>query len=226
MNAELALRKINECIAEISPIADKFPGVIILHDLRDWSVAWMSNRGLKNLNISLEAITSLTSEEYYGTYFNAEDAKDYVPKILGFIEEDKIDDICTCFQQVRIASHADWYWHFASTKVYLRDDNNKPLLAITTAYPVDAMHHMTVKAARLLEENNFLRKNFHLYSQLSKRELDVLRMMALGKSVPETAEALFISSHTVETHRKNIRQKLGTTSYFELSQYARAFDLI
>jgi DNA-binding CsgD family transcriptional regulator len=217
---------IDKAIAEIAGIADKLPGVVVIHDLRDWSVAWMAPRGLAKLGVTLEEITALTADEYYSRYFNSEDSKDYVPKILGFIEEDKIDDICTCFQQVRMASHADWYWHFASTKVYLRDDNNKPLLAITTAYPVDAMHHMAVKAARLLEENNFLRKNFHLYSELSKRELDVLRMMALGKSVPETAGGLFISSHTVETHRKNIRQKLGTTSYFELSQYARAFDLI
>ncbi len=219
-------QSINNAIAQIAPIADNLPGVVIIHDLRDWSVAWMSNRGLKQLNVSLEAITSLTAEEYYGTYFNPEDSKDYAPKILSFIEEDKVDDICTCFQQVRIATHADWYWHFASTKVYLRDEHNKPLLAITTAYPVDAMHHMTVKADRLLEENNFLRKNFHLFSELSKRERDVLRMMALGKSVPETAQELFLSSHTIETHRKNIRQKLNASSYFDLTQYARAFDLI
>ncbi|MVN91221.1 hypothetical protein GO816_08820 [Mucilaginibacter sp. HME9299] len=85
---------------------------------------------------------------------------------------------------------------------------------------------MASKASRLLEENNFLRKNFSLYKKLSHREREVLRTLAMGKSAAKTAEELFISTNTVETHRKNIRQKLGTTSFYELSQYARAFDLI
>jgi DNA-binding CsgD family transcriptional regulator len=50
--------------------------------------------------------------------------------------------------------------------------------------------------------------------------------MALGKSSSETAIELFISLGTVDTHRKNIRNKLETKSYFELTQYARSFDLI
>lgn len=94
------------------------------------------------------------------------------------------------------------------------------------AFPIDSMHHMTAKAGRLLEENNFLRKNFHLFSKLSKREIEILHLMALGKSALETADQLYISLHTVQTHRKNIRQKLGTNSFFNLSQYARAFDLL
>lgn len=49
---------------------------------------------------------------------------------------------------------------------------------------------------------------------------------ALGKSATDTAEVLFISLNTVETRRKNIKQKLDTTAYFDLCQYARAFDLV
>ncbi|MNT99653.1 DNA-binding transcriptional activator SdiA [compost metagenome] len=50
--------------------------------------------------------------------------------------------------------------------------------------------------------------------------------MALGKTSLETAEQLFIAQTTVETHRKNIKQKLNTNSYYEICQYARAFDLV
>ncbi|TCC97827.1 helix-turn-helix transcriptional regulator [Pedobacter hiemivivus] len=226
MTADSIQTKVDNAIAEMASIADRMPGVVILHDLRDWSVAWMSDRGLRQLNISLEGITNLTAEEYYGNYFNSEDAKDYVPKILGLVERNNDEEFCTCFQQVRLSTHADWVWHMASTKVFLRDDENNPLLAITLAFPIDAMHHMTAKATRLLEENDFLRKNLQRFSGLSEREREVLRLMALGKSSVDTAEKLFISQNTVETHRKNIRQKLETTSYYELCEYARAFDLI
>jgi|SRR5215217_6480 len=224
LNAETD--NINRSIAEIAAIADKLPCVTIIHDLSDWSVAWMSKRGLAQLGISLEEITALTSEQYYSRYFNGEDSKDYVPKILGLMERNVADEICTMFQQVRFSEHGPWNWHMASTMVLLRDQNHKPLLVITVALPIDSMHHMTAKAERLLEENNFLRRNFNMFSKLGKREKEVLKYLALGKSAQETAEIMFISLGTVETHRKNIRKKLNTSSIFELGQYARAFDLI
>ncbi len=227
MNTPQAVtHNINRSIAEIAAVADKLPGAVIIHDLRDWSVAWMSARGLKSLGITLEQLVNLPPGEYYKRYFNPEDAEDYVPKILGLIERNQDDEIFTQFQQVRFHELTDWQWHMASTMVLLRDEIHKPLLAITIAAPIDAMHHMTAKAERLLEENNFLRRNFHLFDKLGKREREVLKHLALGRSALETAEAMFISIGTVETHRKNIRKKLGTSSFFDLSQYARAFDLI
>jgi len=226
VNLETNVDKIEKSIAEISSVADNLPGVVILHDLRDWSIAWMSNRGLMELNISLDEIRRLSAEQYYGTYFNNDDAKDYVPKILSFIAENKEGDFCTCFQQVRFSVDSEWRWHFSSTKIFLKDDEGKPLIGITMAFPIDTMHHMVAKAARLLEENNFLRKNHSRFATLSEREQEVLRLMALGKSSAETAEQLSISQFTVDTHRRNIKIKLKTSSFYDLTQYARAFDLI
>ena len=114
----------------------------------------------------------------------------------------------------------------SSTQIFYRDEQNMPLNTITMSFPIDAMHHMGQKATRLLEENNFLRHNFNRYARLTKREREILKCMALGKSSAETAKELYISMGTVDTHRKNIRKKLETNSYFELSQYARSFDLI
>lgn len=218
--------KINNSIEQIAAVADLFPGVVIINRIADGSVAWMSKRGRQELNITLEEIVSLTAEEYYDRYFNSEDAKYYVPKIIALVERNNDEEISTFFQQVRFAKTADWKWHMSSTKILLRDEENRPLLMITMAMPIDAMHHMAIKAERLLEENNFLRKNLDKYSQLSMREREVLGLLALGKSAADTAEALFISQNTVDTHRKKIKQKLGTSSYYELCAYARAFDLI
>ena len=217
---------INNAITRISEIADKFPGVVIIHDLRDWSVRWMSKRGLDRLGISLEEVTALTASEYYSRFFNEEDSKDYVPKILKLLESNNDEEVCTNFQQVRLKQQEDWTWHMSSTKILERDEARKPVLTITMAFPIDAMHHMVSKAERLLQENNFLRKHYHQFDKLSKREKQILTGLAIGKSSSEIADELFISVNTVDTHRKNIRQKLKTNSHFELTQYARAFDLI
>lgn len=213
-------------IEKLKSVADSLPGVIILHDLRDWSVAWMSDKGLDQLGVTLEEITSLSSETYHSRFFNEEDSKDYVPKILGLLESNKIDDTITLFQQVRFSEDSNWEWHACSIKILLRDEEGKPLLSITMSFPIDAMHYMTAKAARLLEEKNFRRNNLCSFLKLSTREIEVLKLFALGKTSGDTADELFISINTVETHRKNIKQKLNTNSYYELCQYARAFDLV
>jgi DNA-binding CsgD family transcriptional regulator len=210
----------------IASIADTLPSVIIIHDISDWTVCWMSEQGLKQLNISLEEVKKVPAAEYYSRFFNEEDSKDYVPKILGLLERNNDDEIITYFQQVRISGKSDWTWHMSSSRIFMRDSGHKPLFTITMSFPIDAMHHMTTKASRLLDENNFLRRNFQKFSKLSPRECEVLKQLALGKSSPETGHELFISLNTVDTHRKNIRRKLETNSYYELCQYARSFDLI
>ena len=55
---------------------------------------------------------------------------------------------------------------------------------------------------------------------LSERELEVLRMIALGNTNAEIAAALFVSVRTIETHRAHIQQKLGLRSRSELVRYA------
>lgn len=213
-------------IDEIANISSRLPGVVIIHDLRDWSVVWMSTNGLEKLGITLEEVTNLTAEEYYGQHFNSEDAKDYVPKILELLQNNNDENICTFFQQVRFKENPDWQWHMSSVKILARDDQGNPLLTITMAFPIDAMHHMAIKAARLLEEKNFIVKNYQNFAALGKREKEVLRLIALGKSSSQISDELFISIATVDTHRRNIKKKLDITSMYEISQYARAFDLI
>jgi two-component system NarL family response regulator len=56
--------------------------------------------------------------------------------------------------------------------------------------------------------------------QLTNREQTILLMLAQGKSNREVAGALDISVRTVETHRKNIKRKLGIASTAGLTRYA------
>ncbi len=63
-------------------------------------------------------------------------------------------------------------------------------------------------------------------ASLSQRELDVVRLVALGRSNREIAEELFISIHTVISHRKNITNKLGVKSVSGLTIYAVINKLI
>lgn len=62
--------------------------------------------------------------------------------------------------------------------------------------------------------------------ELSERERDVLRLIALGHTNAEVAERLYISIRTVESHRAHIQQKLGLSSRAELVRYALQQGLV
>ena len=61
---------------------------------------------------------------------------------------------------------------------------------------------------------------------LSEREVNVLRLIALGHTNSEIAEQLFLSVRTVETHRSHIQQKLRLSTRAELVNYALKRKLI
>jgi two-component system response regulator NreC len=61
---------------------------------------------------------------------------------------------------------------------------------------------------------------------LSARELEVLRLIALGHTNVEIAEILFLSVRTVESHRAHIQQKTQRTSRAQLVAYAREHGVL
>jgi two-component system, NarL family, response regulator NreC len=61
---------------------------------------------------------------------------------------------------------------------------------------------------------------------LSKREREVLRLLALGHTNQEIAKTLHISVRTAETHRAHVMQKLGFSSRAELVRYALAKGIV
>ncbi len=61
---------------------------------------------------------------------------------------------------------------------------------------------------------------------LTPREIEVLRLIALGYTNRQIAEELIISVRTVESHRANLMGKLGLRSRVDLVRYAREHGLL
>jgi two-component system, NarL family, response regulator NreC len=61
---------------------------------------------------------------------------------------------------------------------------------------------------------------------LTDREVEVLRLIALGHTNVEIGEQLFLSTRTVETHRAHIQRKLNRTTRAELVRYALEHGLV
>ena len=65
-----------------------------------------------------------------------------------------------------------------------------------------------------------------LPNELTKREYEILGLVASGKTNKELAELLFISIKTVETHKTHILEKLGLRNTTELVRYAIKNNII
>ena len=92
------------------------------------------------------------------------------------------------------------------------------LLAVRSALSGRTYLHPALGARMALLEQN--------PGGLSDRETQVLRLIASGHTNAETAERLFLSLRTVESHRAEIRAKLNLDTRAELSQWAQSHGLI
>jgi len=76
--------------------------------------------------------------------------------------------------------------------------------------------YISVELAARLATSIYVKDN----SNLTKKELEVLRLVAKGLSISEAADLMHLSQHTIIGHRRNIMQKLGVHSATAIVKYA------
>ena len=62
--------------------------------------------------------------------------------------------------------------------------------------------------------------------KLTKREIEIIKLISEGLTSQEMANKLFISPRTVETHRANLMKKLGVKNAIELVKKAEQMELL
>ena len=112
-------------------------------------------------------------------------------------------------------------------------ENQVNLIADDVGKPIVGLGHFTVfgqgktepmkAVARYLNENNEYETVFKkiygskmLEQGISNREKDILQLLVVGLTSSEVAAKLFISEHTVKTHRKNMMAKCDVKNMTEL----------
>lgn len=89
------------------------------------------------------------------------------------------------------------------------------------------VQNKVVEAFLMNEESGSLDQNSKKDCfNLSHRELEILKLIAEGNSSNKIADQLFISSNTVDTHRKNIMAKCGVKKITELITFANKNQLL
>lgn len=92
---------------------------------------------------------------------------------------------------------------------------NEVLNALRTIAKGDTYFDANINTNVLTSKNTTKKKGL-----LTKRQIEILELIALGKTSREIADELFIGVHTVDTHRKNMARILGLSGKGELMRYA------
>ncbi|NLP58188.1 helix-turn-helix transcriptional regulator [Lutibacter sp. B1] len=107
------------------------------------------------------------------------------------------------------------------------DEFNKPVIGLAHYTVLDSRIKMDICAsAKYLNDKDEYQtlffsnlSNKNLLDMISNRERDIMRLLLLKQTSSEIGEKLFISKHTVDTHRRNILKKLNLNSTGELISY-------
>lgn len=225
MRRILSDEKLDKKIKSFIPSAEAMPAVVIIQQIEPFESIYMNEAGLEGLGLALEDLRKI-GPDYLRQFFNLDDAEDYLDRLKKMLESRNTKESFTFLQQVKLKNRGDWVWHIGSTRIFFQDTEGRPTHLLTTAIPVDELKHIPNKAKRLLAESEFLRNNISKFLQLTIREREILHLVATGKSSVEIANNLYISTETVNTHRKNIKFKLSISTTYEFTQYAQAFDLM
>ena len=215
---------IDSKIAFLQTFEKEIPGLIVIHNLRNFNVECMSENGLKRMNTTIEELKEM-GLNYYKNFLNP-DSYAYMRQFMELIINSTDDESVSFIQQARSSRDKEWDWYASNSKVFLRDEEGIPLLSISYVIPITGKHFFESKIQRAFDENKFLKKNQHLFASLTKREKEILVLMAQSISSEEIARENNISKSTVDTHRRNIRRKIGVENPYDIMRFAQAFNLI
>ena len=116
--------------------------------------------------------------------------------------------------------------HLTEKTILLDSHENE----LNSAFAVGRMNLTSSKKEIVEQFENlvepYLHKKEDFVSILSDREVTILKYIATGYTNRQIAEKLFLSLHTVTTHRKNIGNKLGIKSVSGLTVYAIVNNII
>lgn len=215
---------LENCLS-LEEIGEQFSGIPHLNNLETLAWDWMPEKVVKKYDVNIDESKKLSLERFAEKYVHPVTVKQMTPKYIEVLESRSSSAIQT-FNYIRLNEKTEYRWAHTTWFFSFRLNN-----IIGIAHYLKDIETQVDKEEKLLGEYEFLRKNFNTFMQLSARQKQVLKLLALGYSNQMIASELQISPNTVRSHRNDIhsildlRWKNVNHSQVYL-QYALHFGLI
>lgn len=182
----------------------------------DGTALWQNEKVKEFLEHSVDELNEIGLETYAKEFFHPDDQYIF-EESLSHLFDINIGHFTAIYRQKD--KHGDWIKILATSKVVKRDSKGFPLELLNCGIIVSDEMAPFSKIESLLKENLILKNKVKL-SILSKREIDILKCIAQGKQSKDIAEEKYISVHTVDTHRRNMLNKLELRNTADLVRLA------
>ena len=204
---------------DLDEIAEIIPGMVHLNKIHTLDVVYIDKQSREILELEKEEVL-MNGRQILHSIVKPE-SFELAKRLFAKKDFNDPSQVVSHFQALKGFSDKNAYeWFFSVKKRF----NDKLILSITN--PIHSLGSTHKQLKKLLEENLYIRKNLPKISSLTRREKEIIRLIYRGYKSKQISELLFISVHTVRTHRKNIWNKLEIKNYSELFKFAGQFDLI
>ena len=150
-----------------------------------------------------------------------------MPELNGIEATRKVLTDCPAIKVVMLSMHADRRYVVESLRAgargyLLKDSAPEELLQVIERVQSGEIYLSSKISSQLIRDYIGMTESGEssAYTVLSAREREVLQLVAEGRSTKEIAGQLSVSIKTIETHRKQIMDKLDLHSVAELTKYA------
>lgn len=216
-------------IYAIHDLGSLLPASVMLHDMdqqQPLAVSYMNNWGCEQLGTSVAEINALGAA-YYQKYFVEEESSAIFQGIQKYLLAGDHDQQYNFFQRVKLHKETDYKWFYSVCKqIKIKEGSESIHKMIVLSSPVEGVDLMISRVNKVLDENVYIKNNYRIFASLTKREKTIIAMIVHGKASREIADELYISIHTVNTHRKNIITKTDCHTFAALFKFALAFELM
>lgn len=218
-------RKIHQGEFSLESVGDYLPGNVLVTDLSKLATVYVNKCGCNILKHSAAEIEE-QGPEYFQRFFVHEEITLIVQNFLKMKQEQDASAIYNFVQRVKAVDESSYKWYFASAKLLYTPDQTISDRMLLIVNEVNSLGTIAKKINSVLEESDWMKKNFKKFCRLTKREKEIITLLVNGKNSSEISDIFNISRLTVNTHRRNIADKLEAKSFAELYKFALTFGLI
>lgn len=215
----------NLSLEELKKVCDASPQMVSVFEMHNYTYSMV------HCNKSAYAFLGVTEEEVNKLGFK------YILKIIH------PDNISAVYMLVKYFKNADnfnkvfsytfylnssngWEWTYASVQPATFNEDGTVKYMIGVGCSINDLFKSKDQFKLFRKNLNFFEENIDKYLSMTTREKEILKLITEEFSSNEIAEKLSISPYTVDTHRKNLIDKLDVKSSIGLAKYALLFNIM
>ena len=190
-------------------IARFFPDQVKVYDVSSFQANYTNN---------------LLLHQHFQKPLSSEEGIQLAMEIAVFLQHQEVDTVYSYFYRSSISAFSEVEWYLSSARLQ-KSNEGLPKEIVVFTYDLQLLGDSGKRLYRVLENDGFFKTHFYKVCLLTKREKEIFKLIVAGMSSFKIAAKLYISPHTVNTHRKCIHNKLATDNMADLLKYTDIFEL-